>query len=219
MQNERRRRRLAEEELAPTRTSLLSRLKSLEDDTSWQEFFDLYWKLIYSVARRSGLHDADAREVVQETVISLSRSLPQFQYDRRKGSFRSWMYRQTHWRVLDHLRRQKRREAAIMPASGSNTQLIESVPDPACGLSESRWDEEWEQNLFDLALQRIRKNVSPKLYQIFDLYVVRELPVSDVMATLNVTRTQVYLTKHRFTKALRKEVERVRSELEGKITK
>ena len=66
------------EEFLPTRQSLLLRLRNLEDQLSWQEFFDRYWKLIYSVARRSGLSDAEAQDVVQETIISVSKKIAGF---------------------------------------------------------------------------------------------------------------------------------------------
>ena len=55
-----------------TRASLLVRLKDREDQASWQEFFDTYWRLIYSVATKAGLNDAEAQDVVQETVISVA---------------------------------------------------------------------------------------------------------------------------------------------------
>ena len=59
----------AEADFIPTRRTLLSRLKNFDDHLSWRNFFDTYWKLIYSVALKSGLRDAEAQEVVQETVI------------------------------------------------------------------------------------------------------------------------------------------------------
>ena len=47
-----------EDEFIPTRRSLLIRLKDLADQESWKQFFDTYWKLIYTTARRAGLNDA-----------------------------------------------------------------------------------------------------------------------------------------------------------------
>ena len=55
-----------DEEFIPTRTSLLGRLKNWDDQESWKEFFDTYWKMLYSVARRTGLSETDAQDVVQE---------------------------------------------------------------------------------------------------------------------------------------------------------
>src|SRR6266496_3881416 len=39
------------DDLLPTRWSLLTRLKNWDDQASWQEFFDTYWKLIYGVGQ------------------------------------------------------------------------------------------------------------------------------------------------------------------------
>jgi RNA polymerase sigma-70 factor (ECF subfamily) len=56
-----------------TRWSLLSRLRNLDDQASWQDFFNTYWKLIYGVALKAGLNDAEAQDVVQETVLTVVR--------------------------------------------------------------------------------------------------------------------------------------------------
>ncbi len=48
------------DEFLPTRKSLLSRLKNWDDSQSWREFFDTYWSLIYGVAIKGGLSDAEA---------------------------------------------------------------------------------------------------------------------------------------------------------------
>src|ERR1051325_5230097 len=95
----------ARPEFLPTRGTLLSKLRRLDDNGSWQRFFDTYWKLIYSVARKSGLSDAEAQDVVQETVIAVARKMPEFRYDPAKGSFKQWLLLITRRRTCDHLRR------------------------------------------------------------------------------------------------------------------
>src|SRR5262245_26880462 len=57
------------DEFIPTRVSLLHRLKNWDDQESWKIFFETYWKLLYSVARRSGLAEAEAQDIVQETIF------------------------------------------------------------------------------------------------------------------------------------------------------
>jgi DNA-directed RNA polymerase specialized sigma24 family protein len=74
------------------------------------------------------------------------------------------------------------------------------------------WDEEWEKNLLAAALARVRRLVSPKQYQIFDLYVLKEWPVARVRQLLGVSRTQVYLAKHRVGSLVRKEVRRLEAQ-------
>ena len=75
-----------QDELLPTRWTLIERLKNWDDQESWREFFETYWKLIYGVAIQSGLDHAEAQEVVQETVISVSKSMPKFRADPAFGS-------------------------------------------------------------------------------------------------------------------------------------
>src|SRR6202023_1308471 len=92
-------------ESVATRSSLLSRLRDAGDNVSWQTFFDTYWRLLYNVARKSGLDDPDAQDVVQETVIAVAGKMPEFRYDAAKGSFKSWLLLITRRRIHDHLRR------------------------------------------------------------------------------------------------------------------
>src|SRR4051812_46686272 len=95
----------------PTRRTLLSRLRDLDDHESWRTFFDLYWRLLYNVARKSGLDDSSAQEVVQETVIGVAQKMPEFRYDPTRGTFRQWLLRITRRRIIDHLRRLYRQPA------------------------------------------------------------------------------------------------------------
>src|SRR5215217_8191421 len=88
-----------------TRRTLLSRLRNLDDRESWRTFFDLHWRLLYNVARKSGLDDHGAQEIVQETVIAVARKMPEFHYDPARGTFRQWLLRITRRRIVDHLRR------------------------------------------------------------------------------------------------------------------
>jgi DNA-directed RNA polymerase specialized sigma24 family protein len=73
-----------------TRSTLLARLRDLADGAGWQEFFDTYWQLIYSVALKAGLTAAEAEDVVQETVIVVAKKMPTFRYDPSRDSFRGW---------------------------------------------------------------------------------------------------------------------------------
>src|SRR4051812_40882443 len=82
---------LHRENIIPTRYSLLSRLKDWDDQDSWKDFFDAYWRLIYSAAIQSGLNDAEAQDVVQETVICVAKDIQKFKRDRAKGSFKGWI--------------------------------------------------------------------------------------------------------------------------------
>ena len=113
------------ERLIPTRQSLLSRLKDYDDNESWRDFFHTYWKLIYSMATRSGLSETEAQEVVQETIIAVSKQMPDFKYDRAKGSFKSWLLQLTRWRIQDQLRRRQRDQCWRFPNESGIAALLE----------------------------------------------------------------------------------------------
>src|SRR5690242_16611066 len=87
-----------------TRYSLLSRLHDWDDQESWKDFFDTYWRVIYSFAIKSGLSEAEAQDVVQETIISVAKGIQNFKRDQSLGSFRGWLRNLTRWRVADYLR-------------------------------------------------------------------------------------------------------------------
>src|SRR5438876_1995300 len=93
------------DELIPTRWSLLHRLKDLDDQQSWRQFFDLYWRLIYGVAIKAGLRDAEAQEAVQETIIAVARNMPEFQADPQAGSFKGYLLTITRRRIADQFRK------------------------------------------------------------------------------------------------------------------
>src|SRR5215467_5596778 len=90
-----------------TRHSLLNRLKDWGDQTSWQEFFDAYGRLLYNVAIKAGLTDMEAQEVVQETVIAVARKIGEFKADPAHGSFSAWLMRLTRWRIADQFRKRQ----------------------------------------------------------------------------------------------------------------
>jgi RNA polymerase sigma-70 factor (ECF subfamily) len=199
-----------------TRSSLLRRLKNWDDQSGWQEFFDTYWKLIYAVALKAGLSDAEAHDVVQETVVGVAKQMRAGGYDRTKSSFKSWLCMITRRRIVDHLRRRKPEEllrASRPPGDTSTgTDTIHRVPDPADVEFETVWSEEWQKNLVDVAIERIKGQVSSKQYQIFDLYVLKAWPLRNVTRILHVSATLVYVTKHRVNTLIRREVRRLEKE-------
>ena len=203
------------DELIPTRWSLLGRLKDLGDQQSWRDFFDLYWRLIYGVATKSGLTDAEAQDVVQETIISVARKMPDFKAEPQAGSFKGFLLTITRRRIADQFRkRPPGHEARVRrPDDTRRTSTIERIADPSSLDLDAVWNEEWEKNLMDAAMERAKRQVDLKQAQIYDLYVVKHWPVTKVARTLGVNVGQVYLAKHRFSKLLKKELQRLKEKI------
>ena len=168
------------DDLMPTRWTLVDRLKNWDDQESWKEFFDCYWRLIYSVALKAGLSETEAQEVVQETVITVSKKMAAFKADPAAGSFRGWLLQLTRRRIVDQFRKRSPRERERISAltATDRTRTIERIPDPAGVVLENVWDQEWQRNLLDMALERLKAKIAPKNFQVFHLLVVKELPRS-----------------------------------------
>jgi RNA polymerase sigma-70 factor (ECF subfamily) len=205
---------MTEPDNLPTRRSLLSRLKDWEDQESWAVFFETYWRLIYGFARKTGLSDAEAQDVVQETVVSVAKRMRDFRYDPAVGSFKSWLLLITRRRIADfHRKRNRQPRYGAGTEAADRTVAVEEIAGFARPELEAVWEAEWQQNLMDAAIQRIRRMVDPKQFQIFDCYVLKQWSPTEVTRTLGVSMGQVYLAKHRISALIKKEVERLEAEM------
>ena len=198
----------------PTRRTLLSRLKNWNDQESWREFFNRYWRFIYSVALRAGLTETEAEEVVQETVITVAKQMPSFKYDRSKGSFKGWLQKTTRWKILAQLRKRQGNQRFEQGTGLLNEEGEWETMDPGVSDLEARWQEEWEQNLMEVAVERVKRQVRPREFQVFDFCTVKEWPVAKVACHLNLIRPQVYYLNKKVARMIRDEIEKVRAEVE-----
>jgi RNA polymerase sigma-70 factor (ECF subfamily) len=202
-------------EIIPTRESLLSRLKDWEDDDSWREFFGIYRKLLFSFAIKAGLSEQESEEVVQETIISVAKTIKEFQYDPQRCSFKSWLRHLAQKRIADSFRRRARQPQLKESARADTPQTpaIERIPDPAAHNLDELWEEEWQKELLEAAITRVKAEVSGEQYQMFDFYVLKKMPVGKVAAALGTNAGQVYLAKHRISRLIKKEVGRLEKQL------
>lgn len=202
------------DEWIATRATLLDRLKDWQDRASWQDFFDIYSGLIFNLAIKSGLNRMEAEDAVQETLKVVADQIPTFKYDPAIGSFKSWLYNISRWRIVDQFRK---RDAALSFAAhqetGTGTRLVEKVADGSSENLEKIWNLELEKSLLDSAMSKVRRQMEPQKYQIFDFYVNKEWAPEKVAAAFGVSTNQVYLAKHRVTEMIKEEVARLQKEI------
>lgn len=197
-----------------TRRSLIERLRDRDDKDSWREFFNRYWKLIYGLAIKSGLTEDESEEVVQETMATLARNLDGYEYRPDECSFKSWIFSAAKWRIIDQVRK---RPPGFLKAGhpeprSDRTATVERVADDAQEL-DRLWEKEWQANLMEVALDRVRQKASIKDYQIFDLYVLKGQPVAEVKQLLRVSAAHVYVAKYRVSALVQREIKRLESEM------
>jgi RNA polymerase sigma-70 factor (ECF subfamily) len=167
--------------------------------------------LIYSVAIKAGFNDAQAQDVVQETIIAVAKKMCGFKYDPQIGSFKAWLLLNVRSRIADHLRKRNRPLAlATAPCDGDTWRnAVENLPDPSGATLDAIWNEEWEKNIFAAAVERVKSEVSAKQFLMFDLYVLKDTPVRKITRSLGVNAAQVYMAKYRIARLLQSEIKRL----------
>lgn len=200
-----------------TSETLLQRVRDWGDEASWRQFFATYHQIVFSLATKSGLNKSEAEEVAQATMIDVADRIRSFRYDRAAGSFKNWIGFQARARIKEHWERREReqsvfRSTPLVPAR-DQTGTVERFPDeqsdPVLCL-----DRTWKETLAEAALAQVRERVAPKHFQMFDLYVIKQWPLSRISRTLGVNAAQVYLVKSRVSFLLKKQTRRLQAQLE-----
>ena len=191
-----------------TRSSVLRAVADTENEAAWQRLFDLYAGFVYSIARSKGLAQHDAEDVVQTVFSDLSRNLPSFSYDRRKGRFRSYLSGLVHWRVMDRLKAGKR--DADLKAS-----FWEEAKGAALAGDSDFEDREWQAAALEEALRRIKPEVRPEHYAAFVASAIEGQDTETVAKLHGITGENLYQIRRRLTAKLRETVEQVLKEMDS----
>lgn len=199
-----------------TRPSLVAGLQAGDEDR-WHEFFRLYGPVIRGFARKAGLTETEADEVVQETCIGVARNVAEYRYDPAKCRFKTWLLNLAAWRVKNQFTKRQRWDDRKQSApTDTDGRGMPAVPEIAgTDAWDVLWDEEWRANLLQAAVAKVRAEFSATQFQIFDLNVLKEWPAGDVAKSLGVSLASVYLAKHRVAKAVKQEMARLESEWEN----
>jgi RNA polymerase sigma factor (sigma-70 family) len=190
-----------------TRASLLIRLRDARDKDAWTQFVQVYAPLIYGFGRSRGLQDADAADLMQDVLSSLTRSLGRLDYDPRRGSFRSWLYTITRNRLNTFLDRQRR----VVHGTGDSGahRRLEQEPEPT---EISEWEREYDRRVFDWAAERVRATNSEPIWQAFYQTAMEGKKPKDVAQALNMSVGSVYVAKSRILAQVREQIQRLNEE-------
>jgi RNA polymerase sigma factor (sigma-70 family) len=154
---------------------------------------------------------------VQETILSIAKQSKKKLYDPEQGSFKTWLMNMTRWRINDQFRKRKK-DTAMITGEWENdrkTAVIDRVEDPGGEVLSRLWEHRVEEKRRDAALARVKAQVSPKQYQIFDCYVIKQWDARKVQEKLNVSMAQVYLAKHRVGAVLKRELAKLEDDDAG----
>jgi RNA polymerase sigma factor (sigma-70 family) len=180
-------------EFPATRASLLVRLRDPLDGAAWGQFVDLYAPLIYGYLRNQGLQDADAADLCQEALASVSGAVGRLDYDPARGAFRNWLFTVVRRKLLNW--RAAREDKALASGDSGNQRLLEQCPAPAA--DDAEWQAEWERRLFAWACEQVRPSVTTATWQAFWRTAFEDQPGKRVAADLGITVAAVYLARGR----------------------
>ena len=147
-----------------TRASLLLRLRDPQDHEAWLEFVTLYEPVAYRLLRRHGLQDADAREVMQELLLAVSRNIDRWDPAEERGSFRGWLRRVARNLVINWLKNRQRRAVA---GGGSDMQAMFNMLPADSGQETVEFDHELRRAMFQQAAEQVRGEIQPATWQAF----------------------------------------------------
>ncbi len=195
-------------ELPGTRPSLLLRIRDRDDAEAWRQFVELYAPLIYGLARKRGLQDADAADLTQDVLQRVVRGVQNLDYDPQRGSFRSWLYAVVRNNLNNFLANQKRQH----PGSGDTATQVFLENQPAREEETEGWDREYQERVFTLAAQQVRGEFEDSTWQAFWQMGVEGKSGEETAQALGMTVGAVYVAKSRVLARLKKRIQQLQEE-------
>lgn len=191
-----------------TSTTLLRDLHDPQNDRAWRRFYRRYTPMLLSYAKRVGLTDADAQDVVAETLTTFVEAYRAGRYDRNRARLKSWLGGIAQKKIYKFHARRKPVSLDVPVGEDSARSLDPQAPyEP-----DEAFEREWQLERLNEALDRLRTESDPDTYQAFDLYALKSWPVAKVATFLNVTRNAVYISKTRCVQKLQRIVRQIDQE-------
>ena len=186
---------IAESELS-TSSSLVDQLRA-ESPERWNSFVLAYSPLLRFWIGRERIRPDHVDDILQETLKSAFCAISHFQKKEGAGSFRGWLRTIVRRRAADHFRRQN-------PLQPGQTDFLENIPaGPQKDPVEIEAEESAVQGLRARVMELVRRECTPKAWEMFWLSAVEGLPASEVASRFGVTAAAVRMAKARVLHRLR----------------
>ena len=172
-----------------TRETLLMRIRSKQDDLSWEEFTAAYERYIYLVIRGMNVGHHDAEDLVQSVMLAIWQKIPEFEYHPSRSKFRTWLCRITRNKVVDYNR-----------SATSESRKIDGVQVDEVSLPEI-------EEIADSAWENIQSEFNESTLKCFQLMQNGGI-AKDIAVELDISESSVYVffkrVKDRFIKEVRR---------------
>jgi RNA polymerase sigma-70 factor (ECF subfamily) len=190
-----------------TRASLLVQLRDGANHLAWQEFMKLYSPIVYGFARKRGLQDADAADLMQDVMRSVSTAIGRLDYDRSQGTFRGWLFTITRNKIFSFLSAKNGKAQAA--GDTATNRILESHADANAGETDE-WELEYQKRLARIAMDRVQHEFQPNTWKAFWLTAVEGVGAAEASKQVGISAGAVYVAKSRILARLKEEVESMR---------
>jgi RNA polymerase sigma factor (sigma-70 family) len=187
-----------------TAPSLLIRLRNTADGLAWDQFVEVYSPLIYRFARRRGLQDADAADLMQDVLSAVARGIQTFEYDPSRGLFRSWLFSIVRHKVASLALRRRRHPEEQTAPSDTDAEAWARERSSSSDQDDSEiWQREYQLRLLHWGLDQIRGDFEESTWRAFWLTAMEHLPAREAGRQLSLTPGAVYVAKSRVLSRLK----------------
>jgi RNA polymerase sigma-70 factor, ECF subfamily len=172
------------------------------DPEAWRRLADIYSPLLHASLRRYDVQVADAEDLIQDVLLTVSRELPKFEHSGRAGAFRSWIRSILVHRVRDYWRSRKYRPSP--PGGSSWAERLELLVDESSDASRE-WNLEHDRHVMARLLEQVRPRFETKTWEAFHRQVFNGQRADAVAQELGMPLNSVYVARSRVLSVLRRE--------------
>lgn len=191
-----------------TRTNLVTRLRDGSTADAWRGFVRLYGPLVYGFARKRGLPDADAADLMREVLRSICRPAETMEYDPARMTYRGWLYTVTRDKIDRFLDSRRNRPTGT---DGAAHERPGATPTPP-GDGPGEWEREYQRRLAARAMELVKPEVQANTWKAFWGTAVEGRLVPAVASELGMTPGAVSVARCRVLARLQDEVRRLEAE-------
>lgn len=193
-------------EFPNTKLLLLANIQSPENREAWEEFVQIYRPVVYRMARRRGMQDADAQDLSQDVLIRISKSIEGW-VPQEGVRFRHGLRKVASNAIVTAVTKSK--PLGIVNGSAAE-QIFAETPETSAVTSELQSECFREQYLRAAAIVRV--DVSPATWAAFERTVIQGQSCEDAAESLGKSLGTIYAARSRILKRLQIEVQRLEGE-------
>ncbi len=188
----------------PVTTTSLTLIRSLgsRDRESWERLVKIYEPFIRRLVILTGLNLHDREDLVQDVMLALVKSVPEFRHSGQKGAFRTWLRTIVRNRLLGF----RRRKATVKETVQKLDSTLLDFEDPASDIRLS-WEEQHNRYVIARMLELLESDFTVTTWLAFKRQSVDGCTAQQAAGELGLSINAVLIAKSRVLRRLRQQAE------------